>query len=100
MQSFREQANYLIDTSELNVHECKHMVQRHLSTDGDSGLLITLMSFGFRYGVPNNVNILWDVRFLPNPYFVLSYVITEKIMKFRTLCFGRKRQLPILFSTS
>ena len=69
MQSFREQANYLIDTSDLNVHECKHMVQRHLSTDGDSGLLITLMSFGFRYGVPNNVNILWDVRFLPNPYF-------------------------------
>ena len=70
MHPFRERATYLIDTSDLNVHECKRRVQSVASGRSPRGLFLSVLSFGFRYGVPTEADIVWDVRFLKNPHFV------------------------------
>ena len=51
------------------VHSCRQRVQSFASTDPKRRLSIQLMSFGFRHGVPAEADLLWDVRFLPNPHF-------------------------------
>jgi UPF0042 nucleotide-binding protein len=64
-------ATTFIDTSELNVHQLREQVVRHVRGDGGpSRLTLHLQSFGFRYGVPVDSDLVMDVRFLPNPYFV------------------------------
>ncbi len=61
-------ADLKVDTSTLNVHQLKGTVIRHVS--GESRKTVTnLVSFGFRHGTPASVELLFDVRFLPNPYF-------------------------------
>ncbi len=70
MHPFRERARQLIDTSDLNVHECKRRVQAFATGGAPRGLSVTIMSFGFRHGVPSEADIVWDVRFLPNPHFI------------------------------
>ena len=67
--ALRELADELIDSSALNVHELRGMVQARYSR-GEGELAVTLMSFGFRHGVPPQADMVLDVRFLPNPYFV------------------------------
>lgn len=64
-------ASVIIDTSELNVHQLRDMVMRRIR-EGESGreMVIHLQSFGFRYGLPPESDLVMDVRFLPNPYFV------------------------------
>jgi UPF0042 nucleotide-binding protein len=64
-------ATIIIDTSELNVHQLRDLVMRRIH-EGDSGreMVINLQSFGFRYGLPPESDLVLDVRFLPNPYFV------------------------------
>ena len=67
----RRQADRIIDTSDLTIHELRDLLTRqfqHVSTDGE--LTITLMTFGYKYGVPYDIDLLFDVRFLKNPYFV------------------------------
>jgi UPF0042 nucleotide-binding protein len=59
----------IIDTSSLNVHQLKGIIQDHYG-DADHGLSAMLLSFGFQYGVPQEANMVFDVRFLANPYFV------------------------------
>lgn len=65
-------ASKIIDTTSCNVHQLKDTVQRVFLTDQDKKrlLFIHVFSFGFRYGVPADADIILDVRFLPNPYFV------------------------------
>ena len=65
----RDAAHMLIDSSTLTVHSCRQRVQSFASTDPERRLSIQLMSFGFRHGVPAEADLLWDVRFLPNPHF-------------------------------
>ena len=65
----RDLADTVIDTGSLTVHELKAIAQaRYARKDG--GLTITLESFGFKYGVPAEADLVLDARFLPNPYFV------------------------------
>jgi UPF0042 nucleotide-binding protein len=59
----------IIDTSSLNVHQLKGIIQDHYG-DANHGLSAMLLSFGFQYGVPQEANMVFDVRFLTNPYFV------------------------------
>jgi RNase adapter protein RapZ len=59
----------IIDTSSLNVHQLKGIIQDHFG-DAHHGLSAMLLSFGFQYGVPQEANMVFDVRFLANPYFV------------------------------
>ena len=69
MQGIRELSDLVIDTSEMNVHQLTMAVK---NTYGDSEQVktrLTLMSFGFKYGVPSDVDMVADMRFLPNPYW-------------------------------
>jgi RNase adapter protein RapZ len=59
----------IIDTSSLNVHQLKGLIQDHFG-DAHHALSAMLLSFGFQYGVPQEANMVFDVRFLANPYFV------------------------------
>ncbi len=70
MHPFRERANQLLDTSDVNVHECKRLIQSSVSEGVSRDLFLSVMSFGFRYGVPSEADVVWDVRFLPNPHFI------------------------------
>ena len=64
-------ANLVLDTSQFSVHELKAEVMRRFQINGhDPTMLITLISFGFKYSPPYNLDLLFDVRFLPNPHFV------------------------------
>jgi UPF0042 nucleotide-binding protein len=62
-------ADLQIDTSRLNVHELKQTIVRHVSGEKRRETVLNVVSFGFRHGTPDAVELLFDVRFLPNPYF-------------------------------
>jgi len=65
----RAQAVTCIDTSELTVHQLKELVQDRYVGDSQR-LVLSVVSFGFRYGLPSFADLVLDVRFLPNPFFV------------------------------
>jgi RNase adapter protein RapZ len=71
LQAIRDMANQVIDTSTLNVHQLKEKVQQY-AQEGKSAsqMTVTLLSFGYSFGIPFETDLLMDVRFLPNPYFV------------------------------
>jgi len=67
----KRMADKVIDTTSCNVHQLKDVVQRYfLGTTPEKRLVINVTSFGYRYGLPVDADIVLDVRFLPNPYFV------------------------------
>lgn len=70
LQDLRELADVLIDTSEHTVHTLKKLVQRRYAGDRSSQFSITLLSFGFKHGLPAECDLVFDLRFLTNPYFV------------------------------
>ena len=70
LEEIKKLADKVFDTSELTVHELRRLFM-DLSLGGpDKQLLVTLLSFGYKHGVPLESDLLFDVRFLPNPYFV------------------------------
>jgi UPF0042 nucleotide-binding protein len=71
MGGVREIADLIIDTSSHTVHTLRHfLVQRFGSREDGNELRVQIVSFGHKYGVPGQVDLLFDVRHLPNPYFV------------------------------
>jgi UPF0042 nucleotide-binding protein len=70
LRDLRELADQVIDSSALNVHDLKRMVQARFSPEPATGPSLSVMSFGYRHGVPPQADLVLDVRFLPNPYFV------------------------------
>ncbi len=71
LQSLRNHADHIIDTSHFSVHELKYAVQNIAQKyTAISGMAINVVSFGFKYGTPPGVDMILDVRFLSNPYFV------------------------------
>ena len=66
----RERADTLIDTSELNVHDLAREVRTVVTTAGEDVLQVSVLSFGFKYGVPLDADHVVDVRFLANPYWI------------------------------
>jgi RNase adapter protein RapZ len=66
----RAQAVTCIDTSDLTVHQLKDIIQDRYLEDGGQQLVLSLLSFGFRHGLPSFADLVFDVRFLPNPFFV------------------------------
>lgn len=71
LATLRQNATLIIDTSEFNVHQLKEQVIRAIRGDqGSSHFTVEVVSFGFRYGVPLDANLVMDVRFLPNPHFI------------------------------
>ena len=66
-------ANMTLDTSQFSVHELKAQIIRRFELPGhDTAMLVTIITFGFKYAAPYNIDILFDVRFLPNPHFIES----------------------------
>jgi len=71
LQGIRDMANQVIDTSHFNVHQLKERIQKYAQEESSSGqMTVTLLSFGYSFGIPFEADLLLDVRFLPNPYFV------------------------------
>jgi UPF0042 nucleotide-binding protein len=66
----REVADWVIDTSDLNVHQLKAEIRKIFGVVGSEGLKVVISSFGFGRGLPVESDLVLDVRFLPNPYFV------------------------------
>jgi UPF0042 nucleotide-binding protein len=74
LDSIRNVADTLIDTSNFNVHELRaHIQARYGHQDDATRMLITCLSFGFKNGVPLDADMVFDVRFLPNPHFVPEF---------------------------
>jgi UPF0042 nucleotide-binding protein len=70
MEPIRKLADVVIDTSQFNVHELRQFVTARLKNPDKRPMLVSVVSFGYRYGVPMDADLVFDVRFLPNPHFV------------------------------
>lgn len=74
LDAIRHQADYVIDTSNMKTAKLKEYVKkRFVQAHTPAGMAITVVSFGFKYGIPLDVDMVWDVRFLPNPHYVPEY---------------------------
>jgi UPF0042 nucleotide-binding protein len=70
LEPIRKEADSIIDTSSMTPHQLrKHIIEAYLEK-GPKEMTIGLISFGYKYGVPSEADLLFDVRFLPNPYFI------------------------------
>ena len=71
LSTMREVADRIVDTSALTVHQLKDLlIETYVSPGQRTGMNISLVSFGFKHGVPFDADLVFDVRFLPNPHFV------------------------------
>jgi RNase adapter protein RapZ len=70
MAPIRKLADVVIDSTQFNVHELRSFITRRFKSPDRSPMLVSVVSFGFKYGVPNDADLMFDVRFLPNPHFV------------------------------
>lgn len=90
MQNIRAIADYTIDTSKSTVAECKQRVVDLFLDNPDEAIKISCMSFGFKYGIPTDADLVFDVRCLPNPFYIpelkyhtgLEKDVREFVMKF------------------
>ncbi|HWZ46089.1 MAG TPA: RNase adapter RapZ [Candidatus Saccharimonadales bacterium] len=74
LRPIRAQADMVVDSSNFNVHELRaHISAKFLPGGNDKSILISCLSFGYKAGVPAEADLLFDVRFLPNPHFVPEF---------------------------
>ncbi len=69
LHTLRKNADLLIDTSEMSIHDLRRRISQTFKQEKSQPLTITLMSFGFKYNIPREADIVMDVRFLKNPYW-------------------------------
>lgn len=84
LKNIREKASKIVDTSNLGSSEFKNTLAEWLEQDERQRMLITVTSFGFKYGIPLDADLVFDVRFMPNPYWVeelREHIGTEQIIK-------------------
>jgi len=70
LKAVRESSDSVIDTSDLNIHQLATTITERFSDENTAGVQVTIMSFGFKYGLPTDVDLVADARFLPNPFWV------------------------------
>jgi RNase adapter protein RapZ len=70
MAPIRRLADVVIDSTQFNVHELRSFITRRFKNPDRHPMLISVVSFGYKYGVPTDADLIFDVRFLPNPHFV------------------------------
>jgi RNase adapter protein RapZ len=70
MLQLRESSDMIVDTSDLNIHQLATIIQESFSAAGTPGVQLTVVSFGFKYGVPTDADLVADMRFLPNPFWI------------------------------
>jgi len=74
LQPIRALADMVVDSSKFNVHELRSHVTAKFNTEsGDKNILVSVVSFGYKAGVPNDADLVFDVRFLPNPHFIPAF---------------------------
>lgn len=91
LSALKARADWVIDTSALNIHELRADIVKDVVPEGSGEFIVTFASFGFKYGTPLDADLVLDVRFLPNPHFepelkplsgldmaVSNYVINKK----------------------
>jgi len=91
MQELRERSDLIIDTSELNIHQLATSIADKFAEVNAAGVRVTVLSFGFKYGLPADADLVADMRFLPNPFWnpelrsktgldpeVSEYVLTQQ----------------------
>jgi RNase adapter protein RapZ len=71
LAEIKKLADHIVDTSDYTVHDLRQTIERYYSEE-DAGrpMIITLVTFGYKFGIPYELDLLFDVRFLPNPHFV------------------------------
>lgn len=69
MQEIRERSDLVIDTTDMNIHQLSTAVAGVYGEPGEAKTRLTIMSFGYKYGLPSDVDMVADMRFLPNPYW-------------------------------
>jgi UPF0042 nucleotide-binding protein len=79
LKKIRENSAHVIDTSKLSVHQLKQIIKDIFGKSQTEKLILNFSSFGYKFGIPSDPDIMIDVRFLPNPHF------NEKIKKFNGL---------------
>ncbi len=90
LAALRASADMVIDTSKLNVHQLAARVINAFATEGDEELRLTVLSFGYKNGIPIDADMVLDVRFLPNPHWVadlrpqtgLSHAVSAYVLGF------------------
>jgi UPF0042 nucleotide-binding protein len=70
LEEFRADADQVIDTSNLNVHQLEKRIIEFFKKDGAVGVRINVLSFGYKYGIPVDADLVLDCRFIPNPHWV------------------------------
>lgn len=71
LENIRRSADYVIDTTNLLTRELKAELERiFVENEEYNSLMVTVMSFGFKYGIPADADLVFDVRFLPNPFYI------------------------------
>ena len=74
LRHIRAMADLVIDTSKFNVHELRsHIIELFQKKEKGRNILVSFVSFGFKHGVPDDADLMFDVRFLPNPHFVPEF---------------------------
>jgi RNase adapter protein RapZ len=74
LQTIRDMADVVVDSSRFNVHELRsHITAKFTQGSTEKGILISVVSFGYKSGVPQDADLVFDVRFLPNPHFVPEF---------------------------
>jgi UPF0042 nucleotide-binding protein len=70
MEALRAEADLVLDTTVLNVHELRARMRDAFATESEASLQVSIVSFGFKYGLPVDADMVADCRFLPNPHWV------------------------------
>ena len=69
LYSLRDEADPIVDTTRLSIHDLRRVIQGHFSLSDEPGLSVTILSFGFKHGIPREADMMMDVRFLRNPHW-------------------------------
>jgi len=70
LHPLRAGADMVVDTTDLSIHDLRHLLEKQFSVARSGRLIVTVMSFGFRFGVPRDADLVMDVRFLTNPHWI------------------------------
>ncbi len=77
LHNLKAEADLIIDTTELTVHDLRHVMENYFLPEHQNKIMITLISFGFHWGLPREADIVMDVRFLRNPYWVTDLKLLD-----------------------
>jgi UPF0042 nucleotide-binding protein len=90
LSEMRNNADYVVDTSQLNPAQLKDRIRKLFGDEAKSAMSISIQSFGFKYGLPGDADLVFDVRCLPNPHYIdklrpltgLNQPVVEHIFKY------------------